>query len=287
MVLCLAFTSCKSLQTYYQVCDVKSSLPQSTHGGYEYKDASCTVSYDFWCNGGNPGFTITNNTNEIIYVDLANSFYIKNGVAYDYFLNRVITSSAAYAETIATGKSGTAYGYWNTIAGLVPGSLTASVGEKSTAQKSTSVATEEKSVISIPPHASKFITEYNISALEFTACEFDLTPKRHNTPKYDFSLVNSPLVFSNYITYRVGDDTTNHVITNDFYVGSITVYHADDAVIEQTVGCPGNTHKIDVLRDEAPQKYYIRYSRETKSSINSPKKGPAGNTKRDKYDDIW
>lgn len=285
IAVCFAMTSCKTIQTYYEICNVQSFLP-STHGKYEYKDNACTVSYDFWCNGGNAGFTITNNTNEILYVDLNKTYFVRNGNAYDYFLNRTISSSASIVESASASKSGTAYGYWNAIGGLIPGSLTATIGASSSAAKSTTVATEEKSIIGIPPHTSKHFTEYAISNSLFYDCEHNITPNKKETPTYAFQLLNSPLTFGNYITYRLGDNPGETYIVNDFFVDSITFYHSDTALIKKDVGCPNDKETIEIVRDANPQKFYIRYSRESTSN-NKPVKGPKGNTKSYKQDDIY
>lgn len=287
IVACLSLSSCRSLQTYYQVCEVQSSLSQKANGGFEYIDNVCTVSYDFWCNGGNPGFVFTNNSDEIIYIDLSKSFFIRNGIAYDYFLNRTVSTSASYVESASASKSGTAYGYWNAIGGLVPGTLSASVSSGNSAAKSSTVATEEKRIAAIPPHTSKSFTEYVISESMFYDCGYNITPSKKETPAYNFQLLNSPLTFGNYITYRIGDDITEYSFTNDFYVSSISFYHADAAIEESVVGCPNEIQKINVLKGASPKKFYIRYSRKTRSTFNSNEKGPRRNVKRNDYDDLY
>lgn len=42
---------------------------------------------------------------------------------------------------------------------------------------------------------------------------------------------NSPIIFTNYITYSVGKDNNTHVIENSFYISAITNY-AEPEVIE-------------------------------------------------------
>lgn len=282
-IACLSLSSCKTLQTYYQVCDVQSSLPLNTSGSYEFKDNACTVSYDFWCNGGNPGFVFTNNTEQIIYVDLSKSFFVKNGIAYDYFLNRTITASAAYVESASNSKSGSAYGYWNAIGGLIPGSVAASIGSSSSASKSSAVETTEKSIVAIPPHTSKSFSEYSISPRFFYECDNNITPSKKETPTYTYQLLNSPLKFANYITYRIGNEVIEHSFTNDFFIKEVSFYHADAAIIEINAGCSKDNHTIEVVKGASPHKFYIRYERDSRSSFSNHK-GPKGNVKRN-YDD--
>ena len=68
-------SSCSS--DFYQICKVASDLSSTTSGAYKYG-------------------------NSILYVDLTKSFLIKNGIAYDYFLNRTVsvTSSSTLSESI-------------------------------------------------------------------------------------------------------------------------------------------------------------------------------------------
>ncbi len=281
-VACMTLSSCKSLQTYYQICEVQSSLPKTETGRYEFKDNACVISYDFWCNGGNPGFLFTNNTDEIIYVDLSKSFFVKDGIAYDYFLNRRISSSSSFFESSTALKSGSAYGYWNAIGGLIPGSITASIGSGSSASKSSSIETFEKCIVAIPPHTSKVFSEYSISSSVFYYCENNITPSKKENSTYSYELINSPLTFENYVTYRIGDNEKEHTITNDFFVKEVSFYHADAVIIEQTVGCPNDTRSVEVVKGASPDKFYIRYERSSRSTFPRPK-GPNGNVRKD-YD---
>lgn len=281
----LMLSSCKSLQTYYEVCDVQSSLPQTARGAYEFKNSSCAISYDFWGNNGDAGFVFTNNTDEIIYVDLSKSFFIRNGEAYDYYLGRTISSSSAISSSSSVSKSGTAYGFWQNGFALLPGSISANIGSNSAASKSNTIEFAEKSVIAIPPHTSKYFCEYNAASSLFYDCEHNITPSKKETPTYSFDKTNSPLTFGNYITYKIGDNGEEQTINNDFYVKSITFYHADAAIVHQTVGCPNDTRTIDVVKDSSPARFYIRYERETRSSFNNNVRGPKGNTKR--TNDYW
>ena len=82
----LLMTSC-SVKTYYQIVDVKSTNLQKESNNYVYNDGVCKIVYNFWSNGGNAGFSIENLSDDVIYVDLGNTFYIVNGIAKDYSSN--------------------------------------------------------------------------------------------------------------------------------------------------------------------------------------------------------
>lgn len=102
LMLVAMLSSCSTETFYYQVCKVSSDLPTSATGAYEYKNSACEISYDFWSDGGSISFIVKNQTDEFMYIDLSKSFLIKNGIAYDYFLNRTTysqkTSAVAYEE---------------------------------------------------------------------------------------------------------------------------------------------------------------------------------------------
>lgn len=131
VTLLLPLVSCS---TYYQICKVSSDLPTSSLGAYEYRGEYCDITYNFYSNRGKFVFKIFNKTDEILYVDLTKSFFIKDNIAYDYFI-----------------KSASPNGYSSEILldGIVLGS---SIVPPVTA----------KPIILIPPHSSKIFTKYSI-----------------------------------------------------------------------------------------------------------------------------
>ena len=85
----LLMTSC-SVKTYYQVVDVKSTNLEKESNNYVYNDGVCKIVYNFWSNGGDAGFSIVNLSEDVIYVDLGNTFYIENGMAKDYSNTKMV-----------------------------------------------------------------------------------------------------------------------------------------------------------------------------------------------------
>lgn len=68
-----------------------------------FEDENCEISYSFWGEYGNIGFIITNNNTDNLYLHLDECFYIENGIAYDYYQNRIysgITYSKAEKRMI-------------------------------------------------------------------------------------------------------------------------------------------------------------------------------------------
>lgn len=195
-VILILLSSCS--QTYYQICKVSSDLPITSQGEYIYKsDNDCELTYDFRRDGGVVRFAIKNNTDSIIYIDLQKSFLVKNGIAYDYFLDRTI----GVAET--NGISLSANSYYNVLS-------VANV-------KTNSLSLEEKPIIAIPPYSSKVFSEYSIAYER----EVPLFKGLCKKTVYLYSLVAN-LDFTNHICYRVGEKAPDKFIHNKFQVSDIS-----------------------------------------------------------------
>lgn len=111
----LLLTSCKST---YQFCQIYETKPDSKSqevkekdGVLSYEDANCIVSYYLWSEGGNASFVIYNKTNDILHVNLSESFFILNGMAHNYYQEREWSS-----EVSNTSETTISYGYGSTYA---------------------------------------------------------------------------------------------------------------------------------------------------------------------------
>ena len=91
LLVVLALSSCKS--TFYQVVTTQSENLKTEQNALFFEDANCNVYYNLWSEGGNAGFLFHNKTDVTVYVNLAECFFVKNGMAYDYLLNRTISNS--------------------------------------------------------------------------------------------------------------------------------------------------------------------------------------------------
>src|SRR5690606_15327834 len=58
-----------------------------------YEDNTCMISYNLWSSGGDAGFLFYNKSEQNVYVDLSESFFILNGVADNYYKDRIYTYS--------------------------------------------------------------------------------------------------------------------------------------------------------------------------------------------------
>ncbi len=259
--LAASLSSCRS--TYYQVCKVASDLPTSTNGAYAYTDPDCEVSYDFWSNGGSVDFVVTNNSDKILYVDLSKSFFVKNGVAYDYYLNRTISTASYSSSSKSSGVAGTALGYWNYFGKQVPGSVTAATANTESSQKSMSVAFEEKQIVAIPPFASKIFSEYMIMKGIFHDCDLEQYPSKKENASMYFDLSTTPVAFTNFICYRVGDDGQERYVENCFYVSEVSNKHEKAVIHKVKKGCPSEEFKKEekVFIRTSPKEFYHVYDK--------------------------
>ena len=179
----IAFGMC-SCGTYYEYIQLLTTKPvdqnvpiAQVNGGLLYEDDNCTIFYNFWENGGNIGFKFYNKTDKIIDIDLSRSFFVKNGVAYDYYQDRVaVTATSTYGS----------------------------------------------SILSIPPKSSRFVQSFSIVSSEIVDCDLKYYPEK--SAKINYTKENSPIIFANYISFRVGENSFLRSIKNEFYVSEITNY---------------------------------------------------------------
>ena len=82
--------------------------------------------------------------------------------------------------------------------------------------------TKGQNVMAIPPHASRIIADYTITSQLILDCDLDRYPSEKASITY--TETDSPLRFTNYVTYRLGNSEQDKVIENTFYVSKITNY---------------------------------------------------------------
>jgi hypothetical protein len=236
-----------SCQVYYQVYKVQpiNDLSKSNNS-LVYEDTNCKIQYDFWGEGGNVGFMLYNKSDKDIYVNMKESFFIYNGIAYDYYKNREFTSEIGASKTSSVSASKT-----------TAFSKTSSLG----------VNMREKEVICIPPKSAKVISEYNINKVLYRDCNLFLYPLKEQIKTSHFSEKESPFIFSNRISYIIEGTNTPIKMEHKFYVSEISNYRSKDITEYRTkMRCEDEqptTQKIKYFKDVSPDKFYIRYSEGT------------------------
>lgn len=238
--LSLIMTSCTEY-LYYQTYTVESELEQN-EGSLKYENEDCALYYNLWAECGNPGFVMENKTDSDIFVLMDRSFYIHNGVAYDYFADREITEgyTSTYQESISIdGK--VIYPYYSIFS---PTNATKNIGYSSI--HNSYVTIKEQPVICIPPHSAKYIpVRYSISNGERLYYEGPV------------SLDQSPYIFTNRISYKSNNKDTIKHIENKFWVSDIER-------IDPHIHSPEKSVKRDkivepIIEEEKPNKFYIKY----------------------------
>lgn len=253
--------------TFYQVYKaIPSEKLEFKQNEFVYEDENCIVSYNLWDNGGDIGFQFYNKTDVTIYLNLEESFFILNGVSYNYYRNRIFTNSSSSGTTTSRGgainKSVTGLNQFDQLQTNRVSNLN-SIGFVSS--NSISVSFNEEKVVRIPPKTTKTISEYKINTLLFRDCDLYKYPTKKQIIPKTFTKEQSPIVFSNRITYNVGSKGEPTSFENEFHVSEISNYPENELVsskIEEFCGQKSVT-PIRYFKDNSADKFYIRYSKGT------------------------
>jgi hypothetical protein len=247
----IILTSCNTVKNYYQVYKTDSeTVKQNSANELSFEDTNCKITYNLWSNFGNAGFSFYNKTNETIYLQLDESFYVINGYAYDYFQNRTFISSSNSASSTTNSSSAT---LWSKL------TISSYASNTIVSNNSSGIETQEPKTIAIPPKTSKAISEFDINQKLFRDCDLLRFPSKTQNATKAFSKETTPINFYNSITYKVGDKTLK--LKNDFYVSSITNY-SEKAIlkIEKKTFCNQKNGGITkVFIESTPDKFYIKY----------------------------
>lgn len=246
-ILTLLFSSCA--MDYYQVYKTNSDNGIVIKNQIVFEDNNCSVHYNLWKEGGDVGFSIYNKTESDLTVDLSKTFFVLNGVAFEYFKNRTFSKSSNSGTTV------TSYNYpyyWNHNVAKVAG----------TSSLSFSTSYIEKPKLTIPPKTLINISEYNVTNTRYTICDLAKYPTRKNIKTINYSKDNSPFVFYNLITYSTKSDTLR--LENKFYVSEITNYPSTEMFTGIDTSACGRklAIPIQVFKNVTPDKFYIKYMTE-------------------------
>jgi len=278
--------------TYYQVYKTVPEKLTTSGDVLVYEDDNCKILYNLWSEGGNVGFVFTNKTDKTIYINKAECFFVLNGFSYDYYKNRIYSSSSSIG--IASGQEGffsSSYSYGTSRTGQRSAGeidlLNVSAGYIKTSSASVSTTTAESAsnvnivgdfkmksfskasslsfseppIIRVAPNSAVIVTEYDITGRRFKNCDTEKYPKK--TSSVQFTKDNSPFVFFNRICYCTTSECTNPVyVTNNFYVNEIvnmtegSFYERD---YEYDCGKKSQT-KVNFYNHYAPNNFFIKYN---------------------------
>lgn len=263
---------------YQQIATLSSeNVNLKDDGSYAYEDGVMTIEYDFWAESGQFKFIVTNNSDDNIYLNLAESYFVDNGYAHDYYQARTYvytsrtmassgsTASAAVAGTAAVSAGVAGQGIYG---GVVGASATLAASKGYGASKSYSVASEkvasvefaEKAIVCIPAHSYKVFEEFSVATSVFRECGFVRDPSKKENAVREYNGYTSPKVIENRLVFNMGDVTIP--VTNIFYVCQYQNISTDDATEYVKVErCDGYKKDVKVHKLSANNKFYITYSK--------------------------
>jgi hypothetical protein len=255
-------SSCATASFYqvYNVKPVQETITKSDNLFFE--DDNCKITYNLWANGGNIGFNIYNKTDEKIYVNLNESNFILNGFTYDYYKNRTFTTSESKSASTSNTYTGsvavTDINIYNNV-------QTNQVKNSSSANISSafgySVSIKEEPIISILPKTTKRISEYSINTTLIRNCDLFKYPSKKTIKTKSYSIEQSPIVFSNIITYETKGERIT--VKNEFFVSGITNYPATEFFEDKSDEYCGQKSmlKTKYFKFYDFDKFYIKYDK--------------------------
>ena len=263
VILLTVFTLSSCRTTFYQVYRATpTDRSMANKDALVYEDENCEVTYNLWSHGGNMGFGFFNKTKENIYLNLDECFFVRNDVANDYYLEREFTQSSNMGSKSSRKKGGSVALTGLNFLGLIQSNQAAAeVSESLMTSSGSSVSVKEKKIITIPPGTLKYISEYNINESLYRDCDLLKYPKRKQVRTLHFMKDDSPYVFSNRITYRVGEAAAPVQFENQFYVSEITNYPEKEIVEKEYDEFCGEKSKerYNFFKVKSPDRFYIMY----------------------------
>ena len=254
MIALLLFSSCVPTQYYQLYKTTASEKIDLKENVMVYEDSNCIISYNLWQEGGNIGFRFFNKTDNNIYLNLEESFFILNGVANNYYKNRVFTNSSGGIIS----KTTTGYNYFNLFQ---MNSLAISNTASNVTSSGYSIAYNEEKTICIPSKTSKVVAEYKINESLFRDCDLLKYPSKKQIKPKSFTKSNSPIVFSNRLLYKIGQNEKLIKVENEFFVSEITNLPKSEMFVtkyEEFCGKKSN-FPTEISKENAPNKFYIEY----------------------------
>lgn len=251
-VLILLMCACTP-KSYYQLYKVSTDELELKNDQLTYENEHCIVSYNLWGENGDLSFLLYNKTDKDMFVIMPQSFFIKNGMAYDYYTNAVHTSRAV----VQSGKSSS---YTSAYAGVL-----GNVGYTKTTTAESSTTTKEMAVVCIPPRAAKSFEGFQLITSAYKDCDdYDFNYPKKATDVIIYAKEDSPWTFRNRIAYTFDEGCENcEYIDNELWVSYLQNYYYS-AMQEQIKVTPCelqySTFQTLIL-NQAPNAFYNKYTK--------------------------
>jgi hypothetical protein len=233
---------------FYQVYKANSESGLISNDNIIFEDKNCKVSYNLWEEGGDVGFYIYNKTETDITLDLTKSFFVLNGVSYEYFQNRTYTKTNSSGASVSTAGYSYLYAKPTNVSGT------------STASFATSY--EEKPSVTIPSKTMINVSEFHVSNSRYINCDLPKYPSTKDIKTVKFDKTSSPFIFFNIVTYVVQNETVR--FENKFFVSEMTNFPESKMFTSIDKSLCGNNLQVPIkaFKDVSPDKFYVKYSRE-------------------------
>lgn len=252
-VITCVLSSCSS-NCLYQIYEVKSDNLETKSNGLVYEDDNCLLFYNLWDKSGSLSFVFENKANKDIIIDLTRSFFIKNGMVYDYYQDQSIMNRGVF-ELTTSRELCSSYLNFKNKTHLWSTSLVVD------SDFSISPIITKAQYFVIPAKTCKVMPGFKISNIVYKECgnnKMNYPEEQSETINYTKS--NSPLTFSNRITYKLEGQGNNEYLQNDFWLSSLTNY-TEETIFEkieaEDCGNPYLTVKVNIK--QAPNRFYNTY----------------------------
>lgn len=267
MLALFVLSSC-STSKYFQVYKTESNL-KNENGYLTYENSDCKVLYNLWQRNGNPGFIIKNKLDQSIYIVMPKTFYIKNGIANDYYKNREYSIGSTTQSALSYSASGV-----SCFGGASISSYASTYNDyiamrtKRKAEKVVSfgnnfgVSIKESCIVCIPPGASKVFSEYVINTSILNDCQAETMYPKLQSKATTFTKEESPIVFINRIVYSLSDNGEHpRWIDNEFWVSEVVNMSDKSALEKHKEKKCGSKSNVYFFKIAAPNKFYIDYEK--------------------------
>lgn len=212
-VACFLLSSCSP--SYIQVLSVKQAPDSETevkdfNGTLVYEDSNCNIEYNMWSKGGRLDFVFRNITDNDLFLVMGKSFLIKNGHAYDYNAEQLLSYNESNESNVGIHTSVVIDDGTETVDVVVP----------------------VNGVICIPARSYKIIKGFPIYSGHIKLCEDNKNnyPRKESAHTY-YTQENSPLVFENRICYSTDETLTDlKKVNTTFYISEFVNYRFEQNV---------------------------------------------------------
>ncbi len=259
---CLSFSSCSNV--FYQTYSVDSNLNQHDNS-LVFENEDCKVMYNLWSENGTLSFVFINQTDKDIFINMGQTFYIKNGEAKDYLSNQtygIRTKNSSSFETSITQNYTTSSNLW-TSRYYVPMTFSNIINN---------VSTQKPEYLCIPPKTYRVIDGFKIGMDIFYTCNISKDFPHDNAIVATYDESSSPLKFENRIGYSFSkDNNSTKYIKNSFWLSNIRNYTEKAATekIQEKKDCYSHKNTRKQFKIGGPNKFYNTYSGCRKRSIRN------------------